>query len=771
MSEVALIQVCCLASALIVARATWRRPGGSRWLYCGLLVALWAAVAAPLLAPERTLVFRDALPVGAANVAVLREALLEFRLPLWSPYQHAGAPFLAIPLTQSLYPPRWLAALSCANPAEALELVALLHLALLALGGWLLGSELSLSRPGRAALCATLLLAGPTLSGLENVLARCAWVPLGLALLLRYRREPSPRALALASACLAAAFYAGSLQNVAWLALAAGLLWLRPGEGPRLGWRAGAYAALGLLALGLSAGLLLPTASFAGETTRGASSYEAATVWSFHPARLSELLLPFPFGLPFPARERYLGAAFAGRASELWFHSATLGAVPLLCALRALGEVPARARRARRVGLCLALLGLLLALGRHGPLGWLWSHTPYRVFRYPEKHLTLFALGGALLAGVGLEAFARERGRARRLAPWLALPALTLAGLIPLRAWTASLARELGASPPELVPQALAAASAQLAFLALLAWRPRPSARRSAALVVVLALTGLPAARRLVFDGPAQLGRAQPPAAAKLRTSQPLPPRVYRLSGGFGRLPEAGERDEEARAALRLATLEGNAGSLYRIEGLHGLLGVQLKRWERLRHTTALAAARGAAPFLLGPLRPDLRQVDLGLGVGLTRAPARPRVEVLDGVRWAPDEEAAWALLAEAPLSEVVALGPGPRGRGPARSRGSVRDLRRSRPELLQLEVSAEAPALLVLRESFMPGWEARVDGSPTPLVPVDGAFMGLRVEPGRHEVRLEYTPPGLGAGRWIALVSALLALGLWRRGREPAQR
>jgi hypothetical protein len=65
---------------------------------------------------------------------------------------------------------------------------------------------------------------------------------------------------------------------------------------------------------------------------------------------------------------------------------------------------------------------------------------------------------------------------------------------------------------------------------------------------------------------------------------------------------------------------------------------------------------------------------------------------------------------------------------------------------------------LLVLLEQFYPGWEARVDGRPRPIVPVAGLFRGVEVAEGEHLLEMCYAP-GLATLGWV--VSLLTLAGL----------
>ena len=84
-------------------------------------------------------------------------------------------------------------------------------------------------------------------------------------------------------------------------------------------------------------------------------------------------------------------------------------------------------------------------------------------------------------------------------------------------------------------------------------------------------------------------------------------------------------------------------------------------------------------------------------------------------------------------------------------------------PAWLQLKVSARRPALLVLAESYYPGWKAWVDGTPAEIYRTDVAFRGVSVPPGTHTVRMEFHPLILPISIGVSAGTAtLLALFWW---------
>jgi uncharacterized membrane protein YfhO len=96
---------------------------------------------------------------------------------------------------------------------------------------------------------------------------------------------------------------------------------------------------------------------------------------------------------------------------------------------------------------------------------------------------------------------------------------------------------------------------------------------------------------------------------------------------------------------------------------------------------------------------------------------------------------------------------------------GSVRVLA-SRADALTAETDANQPGWLTVTGAFAPGWRARIDGTPAPVVRANGVFRAVRVPAGRHLVDVRYRPPAVVAGAGLSLASAAVAAAL-ARGRK----
>lgn len=78
-------------------------------------------------------------------------------------------------------------------------------------------------------------------------------------------------------------------------------------------------------------------------------------------------------------------------------------------------------------------------------------------------------------------------------------------------------------------------------------------------------------------------------------------------------------------------------------------------------------------------------------------------------------------------------------------------------PDHPVLEVTTRAPGLLVVTDTWMPGWTARVNGEPTPIYQGNLAQRVIPlVRPGRNRITLDYQAPGLALGCMLTTLSVL---------------
>jgi len=99
-------------------------------------------------------------------------------------------------------------------------------------------------------------------------------------------------------------------------------------------------------------------------------------------------------------------------------------------------------------------------------------------------------------------------------------------------------------------------------------------------------------------------------------------------------------------------------------------------------------------------------------------------------------------------------------------------------PHRVRLETTVDQPALLILSDTYAPGWQAWDNGRPVGILRTDHALRGIPLGPGSHVVDLRYRQPEFWLGLAISgatalglVVGAVLGCRRARRGRvSPSQ-
>src|SRR5580698_5524457 len=78
-------------------------------------------------------------------------------------------------------------------------------------------------------------------------------------------------------------------------------------------------------------------------------------------------------------------------------------------------------------------------------------------------------------------------------------------------------------------------------------------------------------------------------------------------------------------------------------------------------------------------------------------------------------------------------------------------------PSRIELSLRASRTSLLVLSETYYPGWMAWIDEHPAAIYPVDIALRGIVVPAGAHQLRMEFRPVILPVSLGISLATAIL--------------
>ncbi len=191
-----------------------------------------------------------------------------------------------------------------------------------------------------------------------------------------------------------------------------------------------------------------------------------------------------------------------------------------------------------------------------------------------------------------------------------------------------------------------------------------------------------------------------------------------------------------------------------------------------LRGITLVDDRTGTHAALTLPSDGDFQRVHSG-DVKIYRAlDTLPRAYLVGQATLVPDEAEALAALADVgfePAGKVVLFEPEITSAGvsdeirsieSAASTGRV-TVNRYEAERIALQVDLPAPGVLVVSDSWYPGWRATVDGQPVPMLRANLLFRAVALPAGVHDVIFEFKPTGGRAGLVIALVAGLVLFAL----------
>ena len=88
----------------------------------------------------------------------------------------------------------------------------------------------------------------------------------------------------------------------------------------------------------------------------------------------------------------------------------------------------------------------------------------------------------------------------------------------------------------------------------------------------------------------------------------------------------------------------------------------------------------------------------------------------------------------------------------------------------LRIDATSPSDGILVVNDSFWPGWRATIDGYEVPIWRADFLVRAVPWPAGRHVLEMKYDPPEVRIGWFVSLTGALALAALsviaWRRKR-----
>lgn len=381
----------------------------SRDAYAALAVSLApvlyflpAVLKGSVLCPDDGTIFNTPLRVAAADI------MLGGSLPLWNPYIFGGMPLLASAQAGVLFPPNWF--YLAFAPQAATNLMVVSSYVVAALGAYLYARRAGASPAGAVVTSLAWQWGGFLVGqiGHINVVQTGAVLPWVLWALDGYAVTGRRKWGVALAAFVALQTFAGHQQTLAYSlslasAYAAAGAYTHSRETRARYLRTLLFVAAGVL---VAAVQILPSFELLRNSLRSDATYDFFTSFSLEPGMLWTFLAPYVAG---GGDGRLFRAAYVGPPyyGEMAGYVGALGLMLAVCAV-----VFKRDARTK-FWAAVALVCLLLALGRYAPLGLykLIYHVPVlNLFRVPARHLMEAEFALAVLAGRGLTALASVRG-------------------------------------------------------------------------------------------------------------------------------------------------------------------------------------------------------------------------------------------------------------------------------------------------------------------------------------------------------------------------
>jgi len=691
------------------------------------------------------------------------------QLPLWNPYNGAGAPLLANYQSALLYPLNWFGLVL--PLAWAMSVTAVLHLFIAGWGMWRLTHRLGFSVLGQGISALAFAFTGYTVArlGTYPTVFTAAWIPWALWAALGLLQHTRRRDVATLALVIAMQLLAGHAQTTwySMLLLATFSAWWLVTHRP-FQWRALPLLILALvLGAAIAAAQLIPTAELLAQSQRSDGvDYETVMNFSYAPARLLNFLSPNIFGNPGDGSYITKGAFFED--------AVYIGLIPLVAALVAV--ITWLWRKLRRVApvsgdtivpfaLLITVVGLLLAFGKNAPFfPFLYDNIPtFSMFQAPVRWHIWTVFGLSLLAGVGVTFWSRGY--------WLFFATrLAIAGCLGA-AILALIAPEI--LPPEVTENAgllviihavvvtglLGAAAGVLTLIQPESTTSSSYPRWILAVLLVVALDLIYAAQGLNPTIPASFFDRQPAASTAARGYWPTEvDRIVKYDTFL--LFDDYRVAVDQQTAFRSSHLT-NLNLLDRIPIFNNfeplLVGLH-KQYADLLEDNPAARGQLLQAAAVSQIYTAAAQSQS------TTLPAH-RAWFVSAACYHPDLQSLQAALIGTwePAVQVHLLGQGD-CQPPSTPAGSATvQITADTAADLRLTVSAPQAGWLVLADTHYPGWQASLDGTPLIIQSANLAFRAVPVPAGEHQIAFTYQPAWLLPALLISFVAFVIVLVMFR--------
>jgi hypothetical protein len=485
---------------------------------------------------------------------------------------------------------------------------------------------------------------------------------------------------------------------------------------------------------------LIPTLLWLPHTIRGQGlDYRmSAAFWSFHPARLVELIIPGFYGSVMSSfAADFWGGAYSD-AGYPYIFKTYVGWIPFLVAPLAWKN------KAGKTALIISACGLLLSFGHHLPFYSILQKIfiPLWFVRYPEKFLILFTFGLAVATSTSFNELMQSRSiRAAIVSGILFLAATMFCMFFP---WPDSISETQKSFQ---FNQSVTAVSYGLISVVVISMLSLKRFRSFALFVLPILLVLNIAA--FTMDILVTVPRAQ------VHTVSPLLTQLNRLTQApILHLAEqqqtkifSGTEDPQIRMQRILYPLTGMpAGVQYGATSDIDRMG-----WS----DSTLRESMIRKSF------PKQQALHLLRQSGIKTVLSLERLDHFEGLEYNEATDGIYFYSVRDSDSGVVRF-----------ERGiETIKIEENRPHRIKAKVIASSSARITILRNAVPGWSCEMNGQQVSVVKGEAGFISLDIAEGENRIELRYLPPGFLAGLLLSAAGLVLLFFFWSRETREEQR
>jgi len=709
---------------------------------------------------------------------------LSGKIPLWDPYIQCGSPHLAELQTCVFYPLSMVYLLF--SYPQAFNYFIIIHIILAGLFTYILMRNWGYSSHASFLSAVVFMFSGYIISviNLLGPLASVVWLPLVILFYERAVKKDWVKNSIITGLFMTLEFLGGEpvvLYATFFILILMSGLRIKP-----------MILAIAVF-IGLASFQIIPFLEFLRHTSRNLMDFNEASMWSLPVYALSELFFPYL------SESDYIYKDYWTRQS--WLLVYYMGIATIIFAFISLKFDSTKRRRAI---FYIMASGLALSFGRYTPLYYfLYNFLPgFKFSRYPIKFFFMAAFSLAVLAGMGMDYYARHAKadpRFKKFLKWVLAFGFALSffylifnlnfyGICGfLKKMILNISSDFS-SRIDRIDQLVIAGLHNIKrgiglfmFLSVIMFfgiKKRVSMSAVLFFILLLALVDIFTANKNVYQNMGVKEFLKPGSTIKFLQKDKALFRIFDSPSTLRQnmfVPEKGYFEGNLGLIERVISNRGVSFSIYDAYGYGSLYN---RRQEEVMNIIVRSKAPGETSLLnLLNVKYVISPKDFK-AIGYRMLEKNKKVNIYENEKFLPraflagkaivikDEREILKKLKSKdfePEKEVILeedIGNVAQGSWPQAPK--YISILKYEPSYVEIEAETDTPGFLVLSDTWYPGWKAHVDGKLSKIYRADYILRSVYLKPGKHIVKFTYDPFSFKIGSIITLATIGILLGLW---------